>query len=138
MSIPLHCRVKERTKLDSKTEYKTYKNYLTMEHYERIAVVRYLDKLRKIEGCILLNSKLEICKNYMKEDFRGEVLVCFRDYTRHFWFKYSFYDDYCTENKYLLINKMSNLQAEILNNWEEIVAGTYKCSTRGKASRNSK
>ena len=68
MSIPLHCRVKERTKLDSKTEYKTYKNYLTMEHYDRIAVVRYLDKLRKIEGCILLNSKLEICKDYMKED----------------------------------------------------------------------
>ena len=99
-----------------------------MEHYDRIAVVRYLDKLRKIEGCILLNNKLEICKNYMKEDFRGEILVCFRDYTRHFWFKYSFYDDYCTENKYLLINKMSDLQAEILNHWEEIVAGTYASS----------
>lgn len=98
-----------------------------MEHYDRIAVVGYLDKLRKIENCILLDSNLEICKNYTKEDFRGEVLVCFRDYTRHFWFKYSFYDDYCTENKYLLTDKMTNLQAEILNNWDEIVAGTY-CS----------
>ena len=98
-----------------------------MEQYDRIAVVGYLDKLRKIENCILLDSNLEICKNYTKEDFRGEVLVCFRDYTRHFWFKYSFYDDYCTENKYILTDKMTNRQAEILNNWDEIAAGTY-CS----------
>ena len=96
-----------------------------MEHYERIEVVEYLDKLSKIENCILLDSNLQICKNYMNEDFRGDVLVCFRDYTRHFWFKYSFYDDYCTENKYLLTDKMTNRQAEILNNWDEIAAGTY-------------
>jgi hypothetical protein len=96
-----------------------------MEHYERSSVIRYLKKKSKIENCILLNSNLEICNNYMKEDFKGDVLVCFRDYTRHFWFKYSFYDDYCTEKKYLLINKMTKLQEEILHNWDEIVAGTY-------------
>ena len=99
-------------------------------HYDRISVVKYLDKLIKIENCIFLNSNLEICNNYMEEDFRGDVLVCFRDYTRHFWFKYSFYEDYCTEKKYLLINKISNLQAEILNNWDEIVAGTYASSKK--------
>ena len=97
-----------------------------MTHYDKISVIRYLDKISKIENCILLNSNLKICNNYMEEDFRGEVLVCFRDYSRHFWFKYSFYDDYCTESKYLLLNKMTNQQAEILNNWEEIVAGTYR------------
>ena len=96
-----------------------------MEHYEKSSVIRYLEKKSKIENCILLNSNLEICNNYMEEDFRGDVLVCFRDYTRHFWFKYSFYEGYCTEKKYLLIDKITNLQAEILNNWEEIVEGTY-------------
>lgn len=101
-----------------------------MEHYERSSVIRYIEKKSKIENCILLNSNLEICNNYMEEDFRGDVLVCFRDYTRHFWFKYSFYEDYCTEKKYLLINKISNLQAEILNNWDEIVAGTYASSKK--------
>ena len=99
-------------------------------HYERIQVVEYLDKLSKIENCILLDSNLEICRNYMAEDFNGDVLVCFRDYTRHFWFKYSFYDDYCTEKKYLLINKMTKLQEEILHNWDEIVAGTYASSKK--------
>ena len=97
-----------------------------MEHYERIEVVEYLEKLSKNENCILLNgSNLKICDNYMKADFIGDVLVCYRDYTRHFWFKYSFHEDYCSEKKYLLINKISNLQEEILHNWEEIVAGTY-------------
>lgn len=96
-----------------------------MEHYEKSSVIRYLEKKSKIENCILLNSNLEICNNYMEEDFRGDVLVCFRDYTRHFWFKYSFHEKYCTEKKYLLVEKITNLQAEILNNWEEIVEGTY-------------
>ena len=99
-----------------------------MEHYERIAVVRYLDKLRKIENCILLDSNLEICKDYMKEYFRGDVLVCFRDYTRHFWFRYSFDNNHCTEVKYNLSDRITKLQAEILHNWEEIVAGTYVSS----------
>ena len=98
-----------------------------MERYDRISVIRYLEELSKNENCILLNgSNLKICDNYMKEDFIGEVLVCYRDYTRHFWFKYYFHKDHCIEKKYLLINKMTNLQREILNNWEEIVAGTYE------------
>ena len=62
-------------------------------HYDRIKVVEYLDKLSKIENCILLDSNLEICRNYIAEDFNGDVLVCFRDYTRHFWFRYSFDDN---------------------------------------------
>ena len=98
-----------------------------MEHYDRIAVVGYLDKLRKIENCILLDSNLEICRNYMDEDFEGDVLVCFSDYTRHFWFRYSFDGNNCTEVKYNLSDRMTKLQLEILNNWDEIVAGTY-CS----------
>ena len=97
-----------------------------MERYDRISVIRYLEKISKNENCILLNGgNLQICDNYMKDDFIGDVLVCYRDYTRHFWFKYSFHKDYCTEKKYLLINKITNLQAEILYNWEEIVEGTY-------------
>lgn len=99
-----------------------------MEHYERIEVIEYLDKLSKIENCILLDSDLKICKNYMNEDFRGDVLVCFRDYTRHFWFKYSFYNNHCTEVKYNLSDRITKTQAEILHNWEEIVAGTYVSS----------
>ena len=97
-------------------------------HYDRIKVVEYLDKLSKIENCILLDSDLEICKNYMAEDFNGDVLVCFRDYTRHFWFRYSFDGNNCTEVKYNLSDRMTKLQLEILNNWDEIVAGTYVSS----------
>ena len=97
-------------------------------HYERFQVVEYLDKLSKIENCILLDSDLEICKNYMDEDFKGDVLVCFRDYTRHFWFKYSFDGDNCTEVKYNLSDRITKLQAEILHFWDEIVAGTYVSS----------
>lgn len=97
-------------------------------HYDRISVVRYLDKLIKIEDCILLDSNLEICKNYMAEDFNGDVLVCFRDYTRHFWFRYSFDNNHCTEVKYNLSDRMTKQQLEILNNWDEIVDGTYVSS----------
>ena len=97
-------------------------------HYERIQVVEYLDKLSKIENCILLDSNLEICRNYMDEDFEGDVLVCFRDYTRHFWFRYSFDGNNCTEVRYNLSDRITKLQAEILHNWEEIVAGTYVSS----------
>ena len=97
-------------------------------HYKRIQVVEYLDKLSKIENCILLDSDLEICKNYMAEDFNGVVLVCFRDYTRHFWFRYSFDGNNCTEVRYNLSDRITKLQAEILHNWEEIVAGTYVSS----------
>lgn len=94
-------------------------------HYDRILVVRYLEKLIKIENCILLNSDLEICNNYMSKDFKGDVLVCFKDYTRHFWFRYSFDNNLCTEEKYNLSERMTKLQIEILNNWDEIVDGTY-------------
>ena len=94
-------------------------------HYDRISVVRYLDKLIKIEDCILLNSNLEICRNYMAEDFNGDILVCFKDYTRHFWFRYAFDNNLCTEEKYNLSERMTKLQVEILNNWDEIVDGTY-------------
>ena len=94
-------------------------------HYDRISVVRYLDKLIKIEDCILLDSNLEICRNYMAEDFKGDVLVCFKVYTRHFWFRYSFDNNLCTEEKYNLSDRMTKLQVEILNNWDEIVDGTY-------------
>ena len=97
-------------------------------HYDRISVVRYLDKLIKIEDCILLDSNLEICRNYMAEDFNGDVLICFRDYTRHFWFKYSFDGNNCTEVKYNLSDRITKQQEEILHNWEEIVAGTYVSS----------
>ena len=97
-------------------------------HYDRIKVVEYLDKLSKIENCILLDSDLEICRNYMAEDFNGDVLVCFRDYTRHFWFRYSFDNNHCTEVKYNLSDRITKLQEEILHNWEEIVAGTYVSS----------
>ena len=97
-------------------------------HYERFQVVEYLDKLSKIENCILLDSNLEICRNYMAEDFNGDVLVCFRDYTRHFWFKYSFDGNNCTEVKYNLSDRITKQQEEILHNWEEIVAGTYVSS----------
>ena len=97
-------------------------------HYDRIKVVEYLDKLSKIENCILLDSDLEICKNYMAEDFNGVVLVCFRDYTRHFWFRYSFDNNHCTEVKYNLSDRITTQQEEILHNWEEIVAGTYVSS----------
>ena len=97
-------------------------------HYERIQVVEYLDKLSKIENCILLDSNLEICRNYMAEDFKGDVLVCFRDYTRHFWFRYSFDNNHCTEVKYNLSDRITKQQEEILHNWEEIVAGTYVSS----------
>ena len=97
-------------------------------HYERFQVVEYLDKLSKIENCILLDSNLEICRNYMAEDFNGDVLVCFRDYTRHFWFKYSFDGNNCTEVKYNLSDRITKQQVEILHNWVEIVAGTYVSS----------
>ena len=97
-------------------------------HYDRISVVKYLDKLIKIEDCILLDNNLEICRNYMAEDFKGDVLVCFRDYTRHFWFKYSFDGNNCTEVKYNLSDRITKQQEEILHNWEEIVAGTYVSS----------
>ena len=97
-------------------------------HYERFQVVEYLDKLSKIENCILLDSNLEICRNYMAENFNGDVLVCFRDYTRHFWFKYSFDGNNCTEVKYNLSDRITKQQEEILHNWEEIVAGTYVSS----------
>ena len=93
--------------------------------YERFQVVEYLDKLSKIENCILLDSNLEICRNYMDEDFEGDVLVCFSDYTRHFWFRYSFDGNNCTEVKYNLSDRITKLQEEILYNWEEIVAGIY-------------
>ena len=94
-------------------------------HYDRISVVRYLEKLIKIENCILLNSDLEICNNYMNIDFKGDVLVCSKDYTRYFWFRYSFDNNLCTEEKYNLSERMTKLQIEILNNWDEIVDGTY-------------
>ena len=94
-------------------------------HYDRISVVKYLDKLIKMENCIFLNSNLKICDNYMKEDFIGDILVCYRDYTRHFWFKYSFDGNNCTEVKYNLSDRITKLQEEILYNWEEIVAGIY-------------
>ena len=97
-------------------------------HYKRIQVVEYLDKLIKIEDCILLDSNLEICRNYMAEDFEGDVLVCFSDYTRHFWFRYSFDGNNCTEVKYNLSDRITKQQEEILHNWEEIVAGTYVSS----------
>ena len=97
-------------------------------HYERIQVVEYLDKLSKIENCILLDSNREICRYYMAEEFNGDVLVCFRDSTRHFWFRYSFDNNHCTEVKYNLSDRITKLQAEILHNWEEIVAGTYVSS----------
>lgn len=97
-------------------------------HYERFQVVEYLDKLSKIENCILLDSNLEICRNYMAEDFNGDVLVCFRDYTRHFWFRYSFDGNNCTEVRYNLSDRITKQQEEILHNWEEIVAGTYVSS----------
>ena len=97
-------------------------------HYERFQVVEYLDKLSKIENCILLDSNLEICRNYMAEDFNGDVLVCFRDYTRHFWFKYSFDGNNCTEVKYNLSDRITKQQEEILHNGEESVAGTYVSS----------
>ena len=97
-------------------------------HYERFQVVESLDKLSKIENCILLDSNLEICRNYMAEDFNGDVLVCFRDYTRHFWFKYSFDGNNCTEVKYNLSDRITKQQEEILHNWEEIVAGNYVSS----------
>ena len=97
-------------------------------HYKRIQVVEYLDKLSKIENCILLDSNLEICRNYMAEDFNGDVLVCFRDYTRHFWFRYSFDGNNCTEVRYNLSDRITKQQEEILHNWEEIVAGTYVSS----------
>ena len=97
-------------------------------HYDRISVVRYLDKLIKIENCILLNGDLEICRNYMDKDYKGDVWVCFRDYTRHFWFWYSFDGNNCTEVKYNLSDRITKLQEEILYNREEIVAGTYVSS----------
>ena len=101
-----------------------------MEHYERSSVVQYLEKMSKIENCIFLTSNLEICNNYMDEDFNGDVLVCFRDYTRHFWFKYSFDGNNCTEVKYDLSDRITKLQEEILHNWDEIVAGTYARSKK--------
>ena len=61
----------------------------------------------------------------MDEDFEGDVLVCFCDYTRHFWFKYSFDGSNCTEERYNLSDRITKLQEEILHNWDEIVAGTY-------------
>ena len=97
-----------------------------MEHYERIEVVEYLEKLSKNENCILLNGEnLQICNDYLKADFIGDVLVYYRDYTRHFWFRYSFDGNNCTEVKYNLSDRITKLQEEILYNWEEIVAGIY-------------
>ena len=99
-----------------------------MEHYERSSVIQYLEKMSKIENCIFLTCNLDICNNYMDEDFKGDVLVCFRDYTRHFWFRYSFDNNHCTEVKYNLSDRITKQQEEILHNWEEIVVGTYVSS----------
>ena len=102
-------------------------------HYDRIKVVEYLDKLSKIENCILLDSDLEICKNYMAEDFKGDVLVCFRDYTRHFWFRYSFDNNHCTEVASVVPEADQNITFEI---FLHIVLANFKIAVQENAVLN--
>lgn len=98
-----------------------------MANYYKESVVETINA-RTARGYIALDSNLRICTGYTSKDFIGKVLVCHKEYNKYYWFEYLFHNDYCTRTKKDLRNGMTKIQNEIVENWDEIIAGSYTSS----------
>lgn len=99
-----------------------------MAKYYKNSVVEFINNLVSKGNTIVVDNDLKTCTNYNQADFTGWVMVCNKDYVHHWWFVYIFHEDYCTEQKKDLRYHRTNIQQEVLDNWDAIEAGTYVSS----------